>query len=60
MDHNPVSGTDADIAVAYRDYDDDLCLWLIEHKLTEKEFTSCGGFRSRGKTERLAVCLPLR
>jgi hypothetical protein len=51
-DHNPASGTDADIAVAYRDKNGDLCLWLIEHKLTEKEFTSCGGFRSLRKTER--------
>jgi hypothetical protein len=26
------------------------CLWLIEHKLTEKEFTTCGGARSKGRT----------
>jgi hypothetical protein len=50
-DHNPVSGTDADIAIAYRDQNGDLCLWLIEHKLTEKEFTPCGGLKSRGRTE---------
>lgn len=49
-DHNPASGTDADIAIAYRDKHGDLCLWLIEHKLTEKEFTKCGGFRSAMKT----------
>jgi len=50
-DHSPVSGTDADIAIAYHDQNGDLCLWLIEHKLTEKEFTPCGGFKSPGKTK---------
>lgn len=24
-----------------------LCLWLIEHKLSEKEFTVCGAYRSK-------------
>jgi hypothetical protein len=45
-DHNPVSGTDADIAIAYYSKTGDLNLWLIEHKLTEQEFTTCGGYRS--------------
>ena len=48
-DKSNVSGTDTDIAIAYYDKDDGLCLWLIEHKLTEKEFTECGGYRSKGK-----------
>ena len=26
----------------YRGKDNKLCLWLIEHKLTEQEFTTCG------------------
>jgi hypothetical protein len=43
------TGTDADIAIAYFDHQDELCLWLIEHKLTEREFTECGGFKSRGR-----------
>ena len=42
-DHTKQAGTDSDIAIAYRDKQGNLCLWLIEHKLTEKEFTECGG-----------------
>lgn len=51
-DKTKTSGTDADIAIAYHNHQDELCLWLIEHKLTEKEFTECGGFRSRGRRAR--------
>lgn len=48
-DHSHLSGTDADIAIAYYNHQDELCLWLIEHKLTETEFTPCGGFKSPGR-----------
>lgn len=48
-DKSPTAGTDSDIAVAYYNHDDELCLWLIEHKLSEAEFTTCGGFRSKGR-----------
>jgi hypothetical protein len=48
-DHNQISGTDADIAIAYYNRQNELCLWLIEHKLTEKEFTTCRGSKSRGR-----------
>lgn len=48
-DKTDVSGTDSDIAIAYYNKEDELCLWLIEHKLTEKEFTECGGFKSNGR-----------
>lgn len=48
-DHNKISGTDSDIAIAYYDYENNLNLWLIEHKLTENEFTKCGGYKSKGK-----------
>ncbi len=48
-DKTNVSGTDADIAIAYYNHQNVLCLWLIEHKLTEKEFTECGGYRSKGR-----------
>lgn len=48
-DKAATSGTDSDMAIAYRDRDGELCLWLIEHKLTEDDFTTCGGFRSRGR-----------
>ncbi len=47
-DHSPYAGTDSDVAIAYRNMDNELCLWLIEHKLTEREFTTCGGYRSKG------------
>jgi len=46
-DHNALSGTDSDIAIAYYNHSNELCLWLIEHKLTEKEFTTCGGYKSK-------------
>ncbi len=47
-DHTDAAGTDSDIAIAYYDTNGDLSLWLIEHKLTEDEFTTCGGYRSKG------------
>ena len=47
-DHSPRAGTDSDVAIAYRNKSNKLCLWLIEHKLTEQEFTTCGGYRSKG------------
>ena len=49
-DKRPTSGTDSDIGIAYYNHQDELCLWLIEHKLTEAEFTTCGGSRSNGRT----------
>ncbi len=51
-DKNPMSGTDADIGIAYYNQQGELCLWLIEHKLTEAEFTPCGGYRSPGRQAR--------
>ncbi len=48
-DHSAIAGTDSDIAIAYYNHNDELCLWLIEHKLTEKEFTECGGAKSKGR-----------
>ena len=56
-DHNKVSGTDADIAIAYYDFQGRLNLWLIEHKLTEPEFTTCGGYASKGRNSSHA-CAP--
>ena len=46
-DHSANAGTDSDIGIAYYNEKEELCLWLIEHKLTEKEFTSCGGYKSK-------------
>jgi hypothetical protein len=51
-DHSETSGTDSDIAIAYYSHSKELCLWLIEHKLTEAEFTTCGGFKSKGRIAR--------
>ena len=48
-DKTHLSGTDSDIGIAYYNYQDKLCLWLIEHKLTEAEFTTCGGSKSKGR-----------
>ena len=52
-DHTKRFGTDSDIAVAYYDNTDrrELRLWLIEHKLTEAEFTKCHGITSKGRSE---------
>jgi hypothetical protein len=48
-DHTKLYGTDSDIAIAYFNNNHELCLWLIEHKLTEQEFTECHGSTSSGK-----------
>lgn len=43
--------TDSDVAIAYinKNKNEERCLWLIEHKLTETDFTHCGGYRSKSK-----------
>jgi hypothetical protein len=51
-DHTSQAGTDADVAIAYRDTNGKLCLWLIEHKLSEKEFTICGGYKSKANKQK--------
>ena len=58
-DHNRSTGTDADFAIAYRDAAGTLKLWLIEHKLTESEFTVCGGARSKGRIAGKHACSPM-
>lgn len=55
-DHSAIAGTDADIAIAYYNHEDKLCLWLIEHKLTEAEFTECGGSKSKGRDKEKHRC----
>lgn len=50
-DHSKQAGTDADVAIAYINNEGEHCLWLIEHKLTEQEFTTCGGYKSKGNTD---------
>mgnify|MGYP007069337652 FL=1 len=46
-DHSRGAGTDADVAIAYYNKEERLCLWLIEHKLSEREFTVCGAYNSK-------------
>ena len=55
-DKNQSTGTDSDIAIAYYNHEGELCLWLIEHKLTEAEFTTCGGYRSSGRDKKKHLC----
>lgn len=55
-DHNASSGTDSDIGIAYRNHQNELCLWLIEHKLTEKEFTTCGAAKSKNRDNSRHKC----
>lgn len=52
-DKSARAGTDSDIAIAYHNQRGECCLWLIEHKLTEEEFTECGGFKSDGRTDKV-------
>lgn len=52
-DHTNAAGTDADIAIAYYNNEEELCLWMIEHKLTENKFTTCGGYRSSGNKRKV-------
>lgn len=51
-DHSAQAGTDADVAIAYYNTHNQLCLWLIEHKLSEKEFTECGAYNSTNNMSR--------
>ena len=53
-DHSNAAGTDSDLAIAYINDKNEHCLWLIEHKLTEKEFTTCGGYKSDGNKDKTA------
>lgn len=55
-DHSAKSGTDSDIAIAFYNTSNELCLWLIEHKLTEKEFTTCGGCKSKSRDKQRHLC----
>jgi len=48
-DKSSLSGTDSEIARAYRNHDGEFGLWLSEHKLTEKEFTPCSGPKSKDR-----------
>ena len=51
-DHSNGAGTDSDVAIAYINDKGERCLWIIEHKLTEREFTTCGAYRSKANTQK--------
>lgn len=55
-DHSARSGTDSDIGIAFINKKNERCLWLIEHKLTEKEFTECGGYKSDSRNKKKHLC----
>lgn len=55
-DKTVMAGTDCDLAVAYTDKAGRRCLWLVEHKLTEQEFTTCGGYNSKGRDPERHLC----
>lgn len=40
-------GTDADIAIFYNNLKGEKCICLLEHKLSEKEFTNCNAVKSK-------------
>ena len=52
LDHTQAAGTDSDVAIAYINHDNKPCIWLIEHKLAEKEFTCCGGYKSEHNSDK--------
>ncbi len=59
-DHTPHAGTDSDVAIAYVNAQREKCIWLIEHKLTELEFTECGGYKSKRAVQNFCnTCNPL-
>jgi hypothetical protein len=49
LGEGPTHGTDADVAIFYRDDQNRECLWLVEHKLTEDGFTNCNAHTSNGR-----------
>lgn len=55
-DHSAVYGTDADFALSYIDNKDNHCLWLVEHKLTEAEFTQCNVVHNGKHPEEKKLC----
>ena len=55
-DHSKTAGTDSDFALSYIDNENRHCLWLVEHKLTETEFTQCNAVHNGKHKELLAKC----
>ncbi len=55
-DHSKTAGTDADFALSYIDNKNRHCLWLVEHKLTEREFTQCNAVHNGKHKELSEIC----
>ncbi|MBN8279116.1 MAG: hypothetical protein J0M16_00725 [Gammaproteobacteria bacterium] len=55
-DKSGAHGTDSDLAIAYRNDHGELCIWLVEHKLTEREFTPCSGPKSKDRDSERHHC----
>ena len=55
-DHSKTAGTDADFALSYIDNENKHCLWLVEHKLTEIEFTRCNAVHNGKHKELSEIC----
>jgi len=45
--NNKNIGTDSDVAIFYLNSEGEKCLCLLEHKLSEKEFTNCNAIKSK-------------
>lgn len=58
-DHTYVSGTYADIAIAYYDHQDDLNLWLIELSYQNQSLLLVPVQKARGEQTHMHVRLPM-
>ncbi len=58
-DHSAQVGTDADFALSYIDSEKNHCLWLVEHKLTEAEFTRCNVVHNGKHPDEQKLCRAL-
>lgn len=45
-------GTDSDVAIFYENTKGEKCLCLLEHKLSEQEFTNCNAYKSKNNLKK--------
>jgi hypothetical protein len=55
-DHNSRMGTDVDLSISYFNTAGELCLWIIDHKFTEREFIECPAFKNAGRDRERHKC----
>jgi hypothetical protein len=55
-DHNSRLVTDVDLSISYYNTEGELCLWMIDHKFTEREFMECSAFKNNGRDRRRHKC----